>query len=905
MNKTLLSLSILGLLNACGGSGDTGPLFSPATSLRGQLIDSPVIRAGYVTSSGLTGLTDANGYFSYQPGDTVKFSIGRIVLGEGRAGPVVTPMDLVGGATSLDHPAVVKILQVLQTLDDDQNLKNGIGIADAVTARLAALPDERPLKDISDLAAGVINLAFPAGAGGPRTLQTAAAAQLHFAETLAALEAKSQIAAFPDVSNFVIGGGNKNCSSFNGNNADRKSTTCSEDWNTILAQDPAFAGLTSAGVSFESNYPVPEFKFSLSPASIDRFKASPASLFNADRKAALLTAVNARLTSGGPKTGLTFAELESSKPLFADGAALFNTALSARDFDLMLSTLCGIASPANGTDCVLSDGNIAAVQAVAFDSVTNRDKVVVILKNLQVALGSGPIKYRREASGQTATPNFRAEFQARRLAADGSAVTAGLTATLTSAEKAIVRSAFVDANPQTARKVEARSVKFLSDTASFDIYTGFVAAARAANGGKTPAVGLVTASSDLHPFADRDINFFALKSAGAEVIYLPMDGGFRQALDNSDCANTRYYYDSYANTNASGDYYNTDQIYPDLAQQQQAFCTGNGASLAAALQGLSGIFFTGGDQARHLESFVTKDAAGSYTAVSPQVALLQARFAAGQLVVAGTSAGNHIQGGGSWKGKPVPMIGGGDSYTALTAGFVRGSGPVVGSDPRAISYERGGLGFFNYGVLDSHFSRRTREGRLVRETRETGMDYGFGVDENTSLVVGRPDASGKTSFAVVGAGGVFIADVRSATASGAATGNYTIDGVKAHYLNPGDSAVIDAGGNLSVMIAPTKPLLPLAPKAAVTTRNKVQDYGSSNFLALTNAMGTSGAALGFGTTEGSADNRGNLQNSPFYSVTLSRGAATEFRGLASGRVSYTQVTLKFAPCAGACTPLLP
>ena len=140
------------------------------------------------------------------------------------------------------------------------------------------------------------------------------------------------------------------------------------------------------------------------------------------------------------------------------------------------------------------------------------------------------------------------------------------------------------------------------------------------------------------------------------MVYLPIEGGLRKAIDANDCANTRYYYDTFANTNALGDIHHMDQVFPDLARQQQDFCANSGATLNATLGTLHGIYFSGGDQARHLESFITKDVAGAYTVISEQARILQTRFAAGTLVVAGTSAGNHIQGGGLWKGKPVPMM---------------------------------------------------------------------------------------------------------------------------------------------------------------------------------------------------------------------------------------------------------
>ena len=83
----------------------------------------------------------------------------------------------------------------------------------------------------------------------------------------ARLAARAQIARLGGVGNVVIGGGGKNCSSFNG---DTQSSNCAADWTTILAQDPAFAGLTKADISFDANYVFPNFTYALNQAGQDR-----------------------------------------------------------------------------------------------------------------------------------------------------------------------------------------------------------------------------------------------------------------------------------------------------------------------------------------------------------------------------------------------------------------------------------------------------------------------------------------------------------------------------------------------------------------------------------------------------------------------------------------------------------
>lgn len=106
-------------LSACSGGGDGGPPPSPpaATPLSGTFIDSPVQGLGYSTSpSGLSGITDANGQFNYNQGDTVTFTLyGRTIGAPVPASPVVTALT-VFNATSLSDSRVINLSQLLLTL---------------------------------------------------------------------------------------------------------------------------------------------------------------------------------------------------------------------------------------------------------------------------------------------------------------------------------------------------------------------------------------------------------------------------------------------------------------------------------------------------------------------------------------------------------------------------------------------------------------------------------------------------------------------------------------------------------------------------------------------------------------------------------------------------------------------
>ena len=80
-----------------------------------------------------SGITDANGNFTYQDGETVTFKIGNLYLGSAvPENDKVTPLELVSGATDATDARVTRILRTLQSLDADGNLDNGIQIDPSV-----------------------------------------------------------------------------------------------------------------------------------------------------------------------------------------------------------------------------------------------------------------------------------------------------------------------------------------------------------------------------------------------------------------------------------------------------------------------------------------------------------------------------------------------------------------------------------------------------------------------------------------------------------------------------------------------------------------------------------------------------------------------------------------------------
>ena len=118
----LTMLLFVSCLWGCGGGGGSSqPAVTTQAKLSGVFVDGPVQGLTYVTTpGGIKGVTGAGGTYDYLPGDTVRFTIGDLVIGSATAKGVITPLDLAAksGLTgaALDS-AAVRIVQVLMTLN--------------------------------------------------------------------------------------------------------------------------------------------------------------------------------------------------------------------------------------------------------------------------------------------------------------------------------------------------------------------------------------------------------------------------------------------------------------------------------------------------------------------------------------------------------------------------------------------------------------------------------------------------------------------------------------------------------------------------------------------------------------------------------------------------------------------
>ena len=192
----------------------------------------------------------------------------------------------------------------------------------------------------------------------------------------------------------------------------------------------------------------------------------------------------------------------------------------------------------------------------------------------------------------------------------------------------------------------------------------------------------------------------------------------------------------------------------------------NSEETLATLAQATGIFFTGGDQARL-----------QFLARSRAISTLRRLVAEGSLAVAGTSAGATALG-------PVMIL----------SGYVRAEGDDRDGDDQDdqdAAEDRlrmgPGLDLLPASVVDVHFTQRTRLPRLVAAVTRHPSHLGIGIDEDTAALVrsGRFDVLGRGEVVTVDA--VPAADPESAESAESAGSGERVPSIRLHRLRTGDA----------------------------------------------------------------------------------------------------------------------
>ncbi len=224
------------------------------------------------------------------------------------------------------------------------------------------------------------------------------------------------------------------------------------------------------------------------------------------------------------------------------------------------------------------------------------------------------------------------------------------------------------------------------------------------------------------------------------------------------------------------------------------------ADLVRRLAGATLVFFCGGDQMRYRGTLLNDD--GSDTPVLKAVRDLYRRGG----VVAGTSAGAAVM--------SERMIVSGTSLGALTD---------QGANKLALAR---GFGFLPGVIVDQHFIKRGRVGRLLAALLHAdirpGPSWGCGIDEDSAMVVLGDEAR------VLGRSGLLIVDVAGVELTERVAAR-TICGVRVHYLHHGDSVLLTSR---EFRVDPRRSLIEPGQEYHETLPSSADVFGKDTFLDL-------------------------------------------------------------------------
>lgn len=293
----------------------------------------------------------------------------------------------------------------------------------------------------------------------------------------------------------------------------------------------------------------------------------------------------------------------------------------------------------------------------------------------------------------------------------------------------------------------------------------FIAAAGQRAGERTPRIAFVTASA-FDPFDAVDYYTSLFTEAGAEAVWWPLDAASAALVaSGGDCQRLTTLQASELGLP------DRSTVFPDLIAQQRAWC--ESARRAALPSGIHGVFFAGGDQWRLRRAFVDAE-----DRPYPWLAALREAVARGALVVGGTSAGTAVQSGAG-------MLSNGSPQRALidkprhvvppTPGCSRARSCKGLEEDAFSTWPAGGFALSGPFLMDTHFSERAREWRLLRALAEGPARAGLGVDETSAIQLRQRGDDWELEAIGASGGWLFEAGQR---ACGVLQG-------RAHYLAPG------------------------------------------------------------------------------------------------------------------------
>lgn len=198
----------------------------------------------------------------------------------------------------------------------------------------------------------------------------------------------------------------------------------------------------------------------------------------------------------------------------------------------------------------------------------------------------------------------------------------------------------------------------------------------------------------------------------------------------------------------------TERLWIDNAYNEQ---------IVERLKTFNVIFLVGGDQRKYIQTLKKNGQ------VTPVLLAINYVYENGG-IIAGTSAGSNVMSKNS--------IGGGRSEEALTNKVARNADEDDGEKLFIFN----GLNLIDDVIVDTHFSKRGRFGRIIQSAVLTKSRFGLGVSERTALIF-RPDST----IEVFGYGTVTMVDLAEANQVSEDNELLHIQRVKTHLFSFGDT----------------------------------------------------------------------------------------------------------------------
>jgi len=325
------------------------------------------------------------------------------------------------------------------------------------------------------------------------------------------------------------------------------------------------------------------------------------------------------------------------------------------------------------------------------------------------------------------------------------------------------------------------------------------------NSNSKPNILLVTAGHR-NTFVDIDAYTAYFNHLGANTQWLPIDQALNTLhIDGVDCSNLDSYREKFLNS------YHRKAIYSDKIRTQQDHCQ-SPAKISALINAADGIIFIGDSPKLLTDSLIIH---GSI--VSEPLKLIKKRVNSNKLFVTALGAVSRAV-----VGAREPVIVSGSSHNALLVGAAK-LGPsdiechsAFDCQRKKTIYNQGGIGLFDFAIIDTHFSREGRFARLANVAMATASRFAIGIDHDTAILV---NATAKQLvLKVTGLSGATLIERDPAAAK---SSTYQLKNLKLSYFTTGDILRI-ANNEIKVEFPSWKPDVP-------SFLNKLEDYNNLLF----------------------------------------------------------------------------